>query len=297
MTTSSNQLQTLLRDGRVIRAVIIALLGLIVLFYLARVTGIITSSRRARLVFPQTIRVRGPEPVEVSVNSSIIYPGETIVTALGVGELHAWRFEAGKEDIADIVVQPNGEYDAGFNPVLELFGPDGTSLARVDEQPGNGAELLVGFPLRETGEYTIWVSDAEYSHGGGYQLTALTTRAKYTYPLRIGIGQLATGELQRDQYNHWLFAGRAGQEISLSVLTREGTETSSGFRPIVDLHAPDGSRVARINAPAPLAPAIGRNITLPLDGDYTVWIHADSFDQHGLYIFSVQYTRNKADAE
>lgn len=293
MSTVTGQFKQWATDGRVIRAIVIGVLALLALFYLGRVSGIITSSRLARQILPQPILIPTPVFVEPSLDDKVIYPGETVRAELGSGELHAWVFSGARSEVVDILLQPTGRYDASFDPVLELFGPGGVSLARVDRQAGNGAELLAGFALPEPGDYTVWVGDLNYTGSGQYALRVLSTRAKYTYPLRFGVGQLVRGDLERDAYQAWVFAAKAGQRISLTVIPQPGSATQSGFRPIAELLAPDGRLVASAAAPEPLATAVARDIALDQDGDYTIWVHADGFAHAGQLVLSVQYVQDK----
>lgn len=283
----------LLRDGRLIRAAIIGFLGLIVLIYVARVSGIIVSSKVSHAIAPTPILIPTVESVEPSADDTIIFAGETLVREMATGELHLWEFTEAEGEVIDILVLAHDLYDSDFDLQLELFAPSGQLIAKMDDSLGSGPELLRGVVLPEAGTYTLWVSEADFDHAGHYQLTLLNNLNKAIYPSRVGLGQMLRSTLTRDETQFWVFSGDAEQAISATVFPL--WEYDDDFRPILDIYTPEGEFLARVESAEPATTAVSTDIILPTSGSYTVWIADDGYDHEGIFALTLQVQGSKAE--
>lgn len=126
-----------------------------------------------------------------------------------------WTFEGAAGTLVSIVVEPG----ANFDTVLTLFSPDGTQLAGLDEGFSGDAEVLAGFELPVTGEYTILV--ATFGVNGGSYTLSLDEGGEDTANF-YDAGDLLYGDskqetLQANEAHTWFFEGKAGDEVMVEV--------------------------------------------------------------------------------
>jgi hypothetical protein len=126
-----------------------------------------------------------------------------------------WMFNGAAETQVSIVVEP----DANFDAILNLYGPDGSELAGLDEGFSGDAEVLAGFELPVTGEYTILVSSFGVN-GGSYTLS-LDEGGEDTANF-YDAGDLVYGDskqetLQVHEAHTWFFEGKAGDDVLINV--------------------------------------------------------------------------------
>ncbi len=126
-----------------------------------------------------------------------------------------WTFTGAAGTLVSIVLAP----DVNFDAVLTLFGPDDVQLAGLDEGYSGDAEVLSGFELPVTGEYTIWVGS--FGVNGGAFTLSLDEGGEDTANF-YDAGDLSYGEskqetLQAYEAHTWFFEGKAGDEVILEV--------------------------------------------------------------------------------
>lgn len=152
---------------------------------------------------------------------------------------------------------------------LAIIGPDGRELAANDDQPGldlyNRVDAqIAALRLPDAGDYQIVVSPIGGS--GVYTLGAAPDRpfilAESSAPTRL------TGALQ-DVFpaQRWVFNGRAGQTLTITMIAQSGT-----LDPVLELFTYDGRRLA-YNDDARQDLTLGNNaqlfrIQLPRDEPY-----------------------------
>ena len=144
-----------------------------------------------------------------------IESGQTIQSDLPAGGKKVWQFSGTANDLVSIVLIAEGQFDA----ILELYGPDGSRLIGLDEGFSGDAEVISGYELPVTGEYTIIISSFA-GDGGGYSLS-LDEGGEDTVNF-YDAGDLVFGDtkqesLQANEAHAWFFNGTKDDEIAITV--------------------------------------------------------------------------------
>jgi hypothetical protein len=190
--------------------------------------------------------------------------GQTIQSDLPPNTQKTWRFSATAGELISIVLIPETPFDA----ILNLYGPDGTRLAGLDEGFNGDAELLSGFELPLTGNYTIFVSSFA-GDGGSYSLS-LDAGSEDTLNFYdagdIAYGSIKQESLQANEAHAWFFNGKQGDQIEIVV-----TPITSNMDLDLWLLDPD---IDRLNAQDAYPAGEPERIvqTLPRDGQYLILV-------------------------
>jgi hypothetical protein len=141
--------------------------------------------------------------------------GQGIQSDVGGNGRQYWTFDGAAGTLISVVVEPAANFDA----TLTLFGPDGTQFAGLDEGFSGDAEVLAGFELPVTGEYTIMVGSFGLN-GGSYTLS-LDEGGEDTANF-YDAGDLVYGDrkletLQTHEAHTWFFEGKSGDEVIIEV--------------------------------------------------------------------------------
>ena len=273
-------------DGRLIRLSLAIFFALILLVYALQSGDILRSGKNTRLETPNMLFVPTIQSISPELDDVIIFPGESVARKLDKGGIQNWTFDGVERTLVDISILAGADAEPGFNPVIEIYAPDGNLLTKSDELGPDQPELLRGLELPSTGEYTIWVTDATFEHGGTYTMTFTPFNIKATHPQRIGVGETLRGILSPNNVHMWVFSAAEGQSVSITLLPiREWDET---FRPIGELYSPDGQFVAKLDVGSADALNVMRNIPVDQTGNYTLWIMDAGYDDAGQYAVSVQ---------
>lgn len=273
-----------LTDGRLIRLSLVAFFGLIGLVYILQSGDILSSSSSVKLERPDMAVIPTLEARTPDLDDVVIFPGETLLRTLDAGGIQNWTFDGAADMLVDLTVMPVNQVDPNFNPVIELYAPNGDLLLKADEFGQNEPELMRGIQLPESGEYTIWITDQTFEHGATYQLTYTPYNIKATHPQRIGVGETLRSTLGPSEFQMWVFSGAVDQSMSFTILPVR--EHEDEFRPIAELYTPQGVLLARADITDGLN--VLRNVTLPQDGNYTLWVMEDGSNHSGEYALSVQ---------
>jgi hypothetical protein len=152
---------------------------------------------------------------------------------------------------------------------LTLFGPDGRELASNDDQRGldlyNALDAQIpAFTLPNDGDYRIVVSPI-----GGSGTYTLGASADRPFALAEDGGTTRLNGALQDVFpaQRWVFDGRAGQTLTVTMIAQSGT-----LDPVLELFASDGRRFA-YNDDAGEDLTLGNNaqlfrIQLPRDDRY-----------------------------
>lgn len=142
-------------------------------------------------------------------------PGQTIQSNLARGAQHIWTFTGNAGELVSIVLTPETQFDA----ILDIYSPDGTRLAALDEGFSGDAEVVAGLELPLTGEYDILVRSFA-GEGGSYSLSLDEGGDNTTNFYDAGdliFGQTAQEVLRDNEAHAWFFVGRAGDEVFITV--------------------------------------------------------------------------------
>ncbi len=205
----------------------------------------------------------------------------------------AYSFEGRKGQ--QVVVEMNS---ANLDAYLILLSPQGRDLAQDDDGGGATNARLV-FTLPEDGTYTVLANSYASRQTGSYDLRVAEDRGSHysaSRPTAAPVsrqstaGQLAaeqsapvsslpirsegvlgpnskTLEVDGSRYEEFLFEGRRGQQVTISLSSRD-------FDPYVLLVGPDDAVVAHNDDVATDNLNAGLTVTLPANGVYRVLANA-----------------------
>lgn len=189
---------------------------------------------------------------------------ESLQTTLAPNGPHAWTFNGMAGQSVSVVLTPLDEFDA----ILNLYGPDGTRLAALDEGFSGDPEVVSGLRLPITGEYTIFVSSFA-DVAGLYTLTLSRggePTANFYDAGDLIIGQTHPESLRPHEAHAWFFSGQAGTNIMLRV-----TPLAENLDLDIWLLDPDINRLAAVDEFL-VGEAEVIQQQLPVDGQYLVLI-------------------------
>lgn len=156
-----------------------------------------------------------PEP-QFSTGGTIHF-GESVQNQLQGSTEHIWSFVGTANQLVSIVLTPGSET---FDGILDLYGPDGQRLLALDEGFSGDAEVIAGYTLPVTGQFSIMVRNFNAGADGTYAL-ALDEGGESTLNF-FDAGDLAYGETQQEtlrpnEAQAWFFQGASGDKVQVKV--------------------------------------------------------------------------------
>jgi hypothetical protein len=195
--------------------------------------------------------VKNPGPNVVDPDGGTILPGQTRTGSIAVeGDIDVFEFEVSAGDTVTILMtSPTG---SSVRTILELHGPDGTVVTTAG---GNAFSAYIqALKLNEGGTYLLLCRS--YSFAGSYNLSLVKNpgpNAPDPDGGTIVIGETKTGTIDVEgDMDVFDFQASAGEGVTIVMQSTLG----SALRPILELHAPDGTVVAS---------AGGNVFTAPID--------------------------------
>jgi hypothetical protein len=156
--------------------------------------------------------------------------GETVTGRIRTSEGDSWTFEAEEGDIVTISLVGDTLYD----PVLELFGPNGIRIA-LDDDGGIRFDSLIQFQhLDQSGTYTI-VATGFGGRTGSYALTleeATASGGGQGSEGFIEFGSTIEGRVTSEEGEFWNFFAEAGQVIQIDAIGQSLDDT------VLELYGP-----------------------------------------------------------
>lgn len=119
-----------------------------------------------------------------------------------------------------------------FDPAVKLVGPNGQVVAENDDVRRGVQNALLLSRLDAAGEFQVRVLSSNRATGGQYVLTV-----RRFIPTDLAIGSRATGTLGRSLARWHRCRAEAGQTLVL-------TARAAGFKPFLEVVAPNGENVA-----------------------------------------------------
>ncbi len=144
-----------------------------------------------------------------------INPGQIIQSDLPPNGQQFWTFTGAAGDLISIVVTPDERFDA----LLNMYGPDGRQLVALDEGFSGDAEVVSGFELPSTGEYTILVQSFA-GNSGSYTLSldeGGESTANFYDAGDLVYGDIHQESLRSHEAHAWFFSGRSGDMVMIEV--------------------------------------------------------------------------------
>ncbi|MCP4415430.1 MAG: hypothetical protein GY805_02335 [Chloroflexi bacterium] len=206
-------------------------------------------------------------------------PGQTIQSSLSPSGQHVWKFNGNAGEIISIVLTPGGQFDA----ILDLYSPDGSRLAALDEGFSGDAEVIAGLELPLTGEYSILVRSFA-GDAGSYSLSLDEGGESINNFYDAGdlvFGQSVQETLQENEAHAWFFNGKADDELFINV-----TPLSNNLDLEIWLLDENVNRLAEKDAFLAGQPE-KINFVLPTDGQYIILVR-DFFGEAGQYEISLE---------
>lgn len=165
----------------------------------------------------------GPYELEVILTNEPQYGGggrftfgDQVTSYLPPNAEHTWAFTGMAGQVITLILSPlNQQLDV----VLRLKGPDERELIGLDEGFSGDAEVLVGYELLITGEYTVLVNGFA-GHDGMYTLSldeGGESTANFWEAGDLIYGDIKREVLREDEAHAWYFDGRAGDEVTIVV--------------------------------------------------------------------------------
>ena len=177
------------------------------------------------------------------------------------------------------MLTPENQFDA----ILDVYGPDGTRLAALDEGFSGDAEVVAGLTLPLTGEYSILVRSFA-GEGGSYSLSLDEGSDSTTNFYDAGdlvLGQTAQETLRENEAHAWFFTGRAGDEMFITV-----NPLTNNLDLDLWLLDENVNRLAEQDALLAGEPEM-IEFVLPEDGQYLILVR-DFFGESGRYEISLR---------
>ncbi len=155
-------------------------------------------------------------------SGGIVEFGQEITAELLPDNRHLWYFDGIAGQSATLILT---SLDENFDIILELRSPDDRPIIVLDEGFVGDAEVLTGYELPLTGQYSVVVRGFA-GHGGMYTLTLDEGGESTTNFFDVGdlvYGDVRQESLRKDEAHAWFFDGIADNEISIEVTPSEPT--------------------------------------------------------------------------
>ncbi len=215
-------------------------------------------------------------------------PGQTIQSTMARGAQHVWTFNGNAGELVSVVLTPENQFDA----ILDIYGPDGTRLAALDEGFSGDAEVAAGLELPLTGEYAILVRSFA-GEGGSYSLSldeGGDSTSNFYDAGDLVFGQTAQETLRENEAHAWFFTGKAGDELFITA-----TPLTNNLDLDIWLLDENINRLAEQDALLTGEPEM-IEFVLPADGQYLILVR-DFFGESGRYELSLRANQAAAPDE
>lgn len=229
-----------------------------------------------------------PQATPAQSGGTLAY-GETVYGTISDAQFEQrWSFAGRTGDRITLVMERAIDAPGGLDGYLLLLGPDGTTLAEVDDARGAIMPALESYALPQDGTYTVVTTRFGFANGfstGDYSLTLTATPGAPAVPgerpptrwfssdalpdgLRwIGYNQRASGAIDAANIDDWyVFQGRAGDVLDITL---EPSPADGALDPLLILTSSDGYELAYNDDAGPQTRAAAiAGLVLPADGTY-----------------------------
>jgi hypothetical protein len=183
---------------------------------------------------------------------------------------HEWTFAGEEGQVVSVAMDAT---DGVLDCYLELYGPGGVFLTDDDDSGVGYGALIESYTLPSDGTYSVVARGGEFGMTGSYTLALEQTEMIVQGALAYGDAVSAT--LKPDTRHHWLFDGKAGDVVDISM----GGELDAHL----ELFAPDGVRVAVDDDSGSGSDAAIVSFELPLSGTYRIIARGHDDEDFGKY--------------
>jgi hypothetical protein len=196
---------------------------------------------------------------QLSIKGTLV-PGQTVSAELEQGSRHHWLFEGEAGDFVTISMDALAK---DLDVYLEVYTPNGELVATDDDGGGDSNAAIFELELTDTGSYRVVGRGYNDEQAGAYELTLemveLTIQGSLTPDTPV------TARVEPGQRHNWLFEGRAGETVSISM-----TAVEEGLDAFLELYAPGGELVVTDDDSGGDSNAAILDFELPISGTYRV---------------------------
>src|SRR6266853_6281165 len=172
-----------------------------------------------------------------------ILPGQTLSNSFALSaDIDTFTFAGSSNDAVTIFMVKGG---GGFNPLIDLYDPDGIRVTYAVGNNGSQSSIIQAQKLTKTGTYTILCRDDVGDETYPYSLTLakIPGGSNLTDP-GDAAGTILPGQTLSNSFalsadiDTFTFAGSSNDAVTIFMVKGGG-----GFNPLIDLYDPDGIRV------------------------------------------------------
>jgi hypothetical protein len=213
---------------------------------------------------------------EPSGGGEIVY-GESVEGVLYGGGAHEYKFQGGSGDAISIGMSALG---SELDCYLELLSPEGDTLVFDDDSGGSLDALIEYYVLPADGLYRIIASDIS-GESGQYEL--FLRIAQLSIKGTLVPGQTVSAALERGSRHHWLFDGKAGDFVTISM-----DALAKDLDVYLEVYTPNGEQVATDDDSGGNSNAAIFELELTDTGPYRVVGRGYNDEQAGAYELTLE---------
>lgn len=207
------------------------------------------------------------------IQAAVINNGEALSGSISlVGEIDEWTFSVVSQEV--IRVQVAEISGSSFEPVLVLYGPDGTQLtSNIGSNSTN-----VSFVATTAGTYTVHVQDSSANGTGTYRIFLGSSVAPFTVPTGDEGGALLNGgvhggSITLADMDIWNFTAQANETIRVGL----GEVGNDSLTPLILIYGPDGVLISSNSG----TQSSNLNVEATVAGEYRVIVQDANSDVTG----------------
>ena len=212
-----------------------------------------------------------PTTVEAQLSHGQVFEGTLLAH-----ESHYFSYNATGGQYITVIAEPVSSLDLE----ITLLDPNGRTIAAGDNGYAYDPELIVDAVMPRNGTYFLELADF-FGQGGDYTLTLLISDTPQYSGGEIEFGQEITSRLLANEQHAWVFAGTAGQTISIIA-----TPLNEQMDIVLRLYGPDGRKLIELDEGFSGDPEVIAGFVLDVSAPYTIEVK-DFSARNGDYTLSL----------
>lgn len=217
--------------------------------------------------------------VKVAPGGGPLAPDQPVQAVLLPGQTNTWLIKA--EAGAFVTIQVQSDL---LDSYLELYGPEGTLLAKDDDSGGGLNAALLDFPIEESGEYQLVVKPArEGRNQGGVYNISLSITGDLSATGRLAAGETKEASLSQGEQHTWIIEAAAGDTVTARM-------ESDAIDTYLALYNGNGALLTLNDDFNGSKNAVIDKFIIPAGGQYRLVARAYSAQEAGDYAISLDIT-------
>ncbi|MCD4808256.1 MAG: hypothetical protein K8R13_11980, partial [Methanococcoides sp.] len=219
-------------------------------------------------------------------------PGGVTATNYGVtkngliyvnGDIDTYTFTGEAGDKVWIRFARSSDISTAFDAQLRLYDVNGNKIAEgIEDLTRNELSCT----LSDNGQYTILINQQDYDRTGKYWF-ALQSLNNPGGSTTVNYGNTTSGSIvAKDEVDTYDFTGEAGDKVLFRIART--VDSSALFDVQFRLYDKNGNLILQGRAD----PGNEQTITLPDNGQYSIFINDEDYDRIGYYSFVLQRLNN-----